>query len=101
MLHGPGSQCAAADDVLGVVRAGGSTVVVVQGQPGISTTALPRYLGDKTRIFREVGCVGVEPEMEVACAGLHELGDSTDDPWSDGASSAGLPRRFTGEIRGG
>ena len=100
MLHGRGSECAAADGLLDGVRANLSAVLVVRGDPGISKTALLRHLVDKAPSFRVVRCVGVESEMELAFAGLHELCDFQGPPMERRSSSAGLPRRFTGEIRG-
>lgn len=101
MLHGPGSKCAAADGLLDGVRASRSAVVVVRGEPGISKTALMRYPVDKALTFRAVRCVGVESEMEPAFAGLHGLCYFQGRPLERRSSPAGLPGRFTGEIKGG
>jgi hypothetical protein len=73
----------------------------VRGDPGISKTVLLRHLADRAPSFRVVRCVGVESEMEPTFAGLHELCEFHGPPMERRSSSAGLPRRFTGEIRGG
>ena len=83
------------------VRASRGVVVVVRGEPGIGKTALLRYLVDKAPTFRVVRCVGVESGMELAFAGLRELCDFQGRPLGRRSFSAGLPGRFTGEIRGG
>ena len=101
MLHGPCGGCAAADGLLDGVRASRSAVVVVRGEQGISKTALPRYLLDKAPGFRVVRCAGVESEMELVFAGLHELCDFQGRPLERRRSWDGLPRRFASEIRGG
>lgn len=101
MLHGRGSECKAADGLLDGMHASRSAVIVVRGEPEISKTALLRYLVDKAPGFRVVRCVGVESEMELACAGLRELCDIQGRPLERRSFSAGLRMRFTGEIRGG
>jgi DNA-binding CsgD family transcriptional regulator len=73
MLRGRGSECAAVDGLLDGVRGGRSAVLVMRGEPGIGKTALLRYLVGEASGFRVVRCVGVESEMELAFAGLHEL----------------------------
>ncbi len=55
------------------VRSGQSAVLVVRGEPGIGKTALLRYLADEAPGFRVIRGVGVESEMELAFAGLHQL----------------------------
>ena len=56
------------------VRDGQSAVLVVRGEAGIGKTALLRYLaarGDRTSCVARA--VGVESEMELPFAGLHQL----------------------------
>ncbi|MGH3200995.1 MAG: AAA family ATPase, partial [Streptosporangiaceae bacterium] len=55
------------------VRDGRSAVVVVRGAPGIGKTELLRHLVAEAAGFRVVRAVGVESEMELAYAGLHQL----------------------------
>jgi DNA-binding CsgD family transcriptional regulator len=70
---GRSSECAALDHVLGQVRSGHSAVLVVRGEAGIGKTALLRYLTKAATGFTIVRCAGVESEMELPFAGLHEL----------------------------
>jgi DNA-binding CsgD family transcriptional regulator len=64
---------AAVDRVLGQARAGSSAVLVVRGEPGIGKTALLDYAAGRALGFRVVRAWGVESEMELAFAGLHQL----------------------------
>src|SRR5215470_1441557 len=64
---------AAVDRVLDQARAGSSAVLVMRGEPGIGKTALLGYAADRALGFRVVRAWGVESEMELAFAGLHQL----------------------------
>jgi DNA-binding CsgD family transcriptional regulator len=64
---------AAVDRVLNQARAGSSAVLVVRGEPGIGKTALLDYAAGRALGFRVVRAWGVESEMELAFAGLHQL----------------------------
>ena len=64
---------AAVDRVLDQARAGSSAVLVVRGEPGIGKTALLGYAAGAALGFRVVRAWGVESEMELAFAGLHQL----------------------------
>jgi DNA-binding CsgD family transcriptional regulator len=55
------------------VRGGRSAVVVVRGEAGIGKTELLRALVAEAAGFRVCHAVGVESEMELAYAGLHQL----------------------------
>ena len=56
------------------VRLGQSAALVVRGEPGIGKTALLRYLANSSGAdFRLVEIAGVESEMQLAYAGLHQL----------------------------
>jgi DNA-binding CsgD family transcriptional regulator len=55
------------------VRSGQSAVLVVRGEPGIGKTALLRHLIGQASDFTVVRGAGVESEMELAFAGLHQL----------------------------
>jgi hypothetical protein len=61
------------DQLIAAVRAGGSRVLVVRGEPGIGKSALLDYLAGQASGCRVVRAVGVESEMELAFAGLHQL----------------------------
>jgi DNA-binding CsgD family transcriptional regulator len=72
-LAGRRAECRVLDQLLEAVRAGESRVLVVHGEPGVGKSALLEYL---TR--RAAGClglrvVGVQSEMELVFAGLHQL----------------------------
>ena len=55
------------------VRTGESRVLVVRGDPGVGKTALLEYLAGQARGCRVARAVGVQSEMELAFAGLHQL----------------------------
>src|SRR5271156_3420000 len=61
------------DQLVGAVRAGGSRGLVVRGEPGVGKSALLEYLAGRAAGCRVVRTVGVESEMELAFAGLHQL----------------------------
>jgi len=63
----------AIDDLLDAVRAGMSRTLVLQGEAGIGKTALLDYAIELARDFRLARVVGVESEMELGFAGLHQL----------------------------
>ncbi len=69
------AECTVLDRLVNAVRAGQSRALVVRGDPGIGKTVLLEYLA---RRASEAGCrvvraVGVQSEMELAFAGLHQL----------------------------
>ena len=55
------------------VRSGQSAVLVVRGEPGIGKTALLRHLIGQASGFRVIRATGIESEMELPFAGLHQL----------------------------
>src|SRR5580698_6405039 len=59
--------------LLADVRGGRSAAVVVRGEAGIGKTELLRALTTEAAGFRVTRAVGVESEMELAYAGLHQL----------------------------
>src|SRR5277367_4255221 len=61
------------DQLVGTVRAGGSRVLVVHGEPGVGKSALLDYLAGRAVGCRVVRAAGVESEMELVFAGLHQL----------------------------
>jgi AAA ATPase domain len=72
-LWGRRLECEALDGLVADVRAGDSRVLVVRGEPGIGKTALLGYAGDTAPDFRVARAEGVEAEMELPFAGLHQL----------------------------
>jgi DNA-binding CsgD family transcriptional regulator len=73
MLRGRGQQCRALDGLLADVRAGRSRALVVRGEPGIGKTALLGYAAETAQDFQLARAVGVESEMELPFAALHQL----------------------------
>src|SRR3954468_15013974 len=61
------------DDLLLSVRTGESRVLVVRGEAGIGKTALLERLAGSASEFPVHRAAGVESEMELAHAGLHQL----------------------------
>ena len=72
-LVGRRSECDALDGLVEAVRAGESRVLVVRGEPGMGKTALLEYLVERASGFGVARAVGVQSEMELAFAGLHQL----------------------------
>ena len=69
------AECGALDRLVNAVRAGESRALVVRGDPGVGKTLLLDYLAGRAS---DAGCrveraVGVQSEMELAFAGLHQL----------------------------
>ena len=61
------------DQLIEAVRAGESRVLVVHGEPGVGKTALLDYLASQMPGCRLMRAAGVQSEMELAFAGLHQL----------------------------
>ncbi|WP_250032521.1 helix-turn-helix transcriptional regulator [Paractinoplanes maris] len=75
MLTGRRLERGVLDRVVEAVRAGTGRVLVVRGEPGVGKTALLNHLCDEAS---RAGCrllrvAGVQSEMELAFAGLHQL----------------------------
>jgi DNA-binding CsgD family transcriptional regulator len=73
MLRGRDDECGVLDRLLGDVRAGESRVVVLRGDPGVGKSALLEYAVGKATGCRVLQAAGIEYEMELAYAGLHQL----------------------------
>ena len=61
------------DGLIEAVGGGVSRVLVVRGEPGVGKTALLEYLVEQASGCRVVRAAGVQSEMELAFAGLHQL----------------------------
>jgi DNA-binding CsgD family transcriptional regulator len=72
-LHGRRAECEMLDRLVADVRAGHSRVLVLRGEPGTGKTALLDYLAQHPAGCRITRVTGVEPEMEMTFAGLHQL----------------------------
>src|SRR5580698_3532383 len=106
-LRGRRRECGALDLLVDAVRAGESRVLVVRGDPGTGKTALLDYLAGRASGCRVARAVGVQSEMELAFAGLHQLCGSMLDHLDDlpepqrdalrtafGISAGSAPDRF-------
>ena len=67
------AECGVLDGLVEAVHAGESRVLVVHGEAGVGKTALLGYLADRASRCRVLRVVGVQSEMELAFAGLHQL----------------------------
>src|ERR1044072_3132860 len=61
------------DGVLRDVRSGRSRVLTLIGEPGVGKSALLNYMADEAGDFRVIRAAGVESEMELPYAALHQL----------------------------
>jgi DNA-binding CsgD family transcriptional regulator len=95
------------DRLLENVRGGQSAVLVIRGQAGIGKTALLRYAARQASGIRVARVAGVEAEMELPFAGIHQLCapvleqlDALPQPQQDalnvalGLASGDVPERF-------
>jgi DNA-binding CsgD family transcriptional regulator len=73
VLRGRRIECEALDRQLQRVRAGQSSVQVLRGEAGVGKTALLEYVAERASDCRIARVAGVESEMELAFAGLHQL----------------------------
>src|SRR3954468_6505424 len=73
MLHGRRDECAVLERLLEGARVGHSGVLVLKGEPGVGKTALLEYALGSASDLRWIRAAGVESEMELAFAALHQL----------------------------
>src|ERR1700757_253732 len=67
------AECSMLDRLGGGVCAGQSRALVLSGDAGVGKTALLQHLIERAAECRVVQTAGVESEMELAFAGLHQL----------------------------
>jgi DNA-binding CsgD family transcriptional regulator len=72
-LTGRHSERDALERLIDAVAAGESRALVLRGEPGVGKTALLEYVAEQASGFRVVRAAGVQSEMELAYAGLHQL----------------------------
>jgi DNA-binding CsgD family transcriptional regulator len=72
-LRGRNSECALLDGLIGDVRRGQGRALIVRGEAGIGKTALLEYLIRSASEITVVRASGVESEMELAYASLHQV----------------------------
>jgi DNA-binding CsgD family transcriptional regulator len=73
MLRGRRDECAVLDRLLDGARAGRSGALVLEGEAGVGKTALLDHAIASASDLRVLRAVGVESEMELAFAALHQL----------------------------
>jgi DNA-binding CsgD family transcriptional regulator len=73
VLQGRRRECAVLERLLEVTQLGQSAALVVRGEAGIGKTALLEYAAERAGGCRVLRAVGVESEMELPFAGLHQL----------------------------
>ena len=73
MLRGRRAECGVLDGLLEGARGGRSAVLLMRGEAGVGKTALLDYAVESAPDLRSVRAAGVESEMELAFAGLHQL----------------------------
>ena len=88
-LTGRFSERAVLDRLVADVRAGEGRALVVRGEPGVGKTALLDYLAGRASGCLVVRAAGVQSEMELAFAGLHQLCA----PMLDYAQALPVPQR--------
>jgi DNA-binding CsgD family transcriptional regulator/tetratricopeptide (TPR) repeat protein len=72
-LLGRNDECEALDDLIEAARAGQSQVLVLRGEAGVGKTALLDYVAQRAAGFRTAQATGVEADVDLAFAGLHQL----------------------------
>jgi DNA-binding CsgD family transcriptional regulator len=72
-LRGRRFECDHLDRLVEAARAGEGQALVVRGEPGVGKTALLDYVVEHASGCRVARVVGVQSEMELAFAGLHQL----------------------------
>ena len=72
-LRGRAKECALLDDLLSAIQRGESRSLVLRGEAGIGKTALLEYLIASASDLTVVRAVGVESDVELGFAGLHQL----------------------------
>lgn len=72
-LRGRRNESRALDRVVADAKAGQARMLVLRGEAGVGKSALAEYLAGSATGCRVLRVVGVESEMELAFAGLHQL----------------------------
>ena len=72
-LTGRRGELGVLDRLIEAVRAGESRALVVRGEPGVGKTALLDHLVAHASGYRVARAAGIQSEMELAFAGLHQL----------------------------
>ena len=73
VLYGRKAECARLDQLRAEAHKGQSGALVLRGEPGIGKSALLKYAAEHAEGCRVLRAVGVEWELELPFAGLHQL----------------------------
>src|SRR5687767_5977138 len=93
-LRGRASECARLDDLVSAIRRGESRSLLLRGEAGIGKTALLEYLVASASDLTVVRAMGVESDMELPFASLHQLCG----PLLDRLETLPVPQRQAMEI---
>src|SRR3954466_815906 len=93
-LRGRAEECALLESLVSAIRRGESRSLVLRGEAGIGKTALLEYLVASAPDATVVRAVGVQSDMELAFASLHQLCG----PLLDGLERLPAPQRQAMEI---
>src|SRR3954451_2920445 len=72
-FRGRRAECETLDRLVSEARIGHSQVLVLHGEVGVGKTTLLNYIAGHAPGCRVVAAAGVESEMELPFAGLHQL----------------------------
>ena len=72
-MWGRAQECVILDELVSSIRRGESRSLVLRGEAGIGKTALLEHLVDSAADLSIARATGIESEMELAFAGLHQL----------------------------
>jgi hypothetical protein len=72
-LTGRRGECEVLDRLIEAVCAGESRALVVRGEPGVGKTALLDYVADHAAGCLVARAAGIQSEMELTFAGVHQL----------------------------
>src|SRR5262249_8646111 len=72
-MRGRAGECALLDDLVSAIRRAESRSLVIRGEAGIGKTALLEHVMELGSDLSVVRALGVESEMELAYASLHQL----------------------------
>ncbi len=72
-LVGRTSELDQLEDILAVVREGGGAALLIVGDPGIGKSALLQVVVERAPDFQVCRAAGVEGEVDLPYAGLHQL----------------------------
>jgi DNA-binding CsgD family transcriptional regulator len=72
-LRGRVSECETLRGLISTAHSGSSQVLVLRGEAGVGKTALLEFVAEQAERFQVARVAGVESDMELAFAGLHQL----------------------------